>query len=399
MPRVVVVADDLTGALDVAGPFANRGHATWVAVEPGKVDPVQFADAEVLSVNATSRHLPAAQAAALVRETVGRLCPADAQIVIKKIDSTLRGNVAAETLAALAACGRSNAIVMPAFPAQGRTVAGAMVHVHGVPLPQTAFARDALSPPPLEPLDRVFRAAAPAAMVRAVGPSGGFELAARREALRIFVVDAASDADLDAAVLALGPGIGDCVLVGSAGIAAAVARVCMRDRPHAALPRLQGGILMVVGSRAEQSAQQVAVLAREPGVAVFPAPNGSPADAPFLADRSPVAILRAVPAADGAPADAAAVARALARAALRVLSGRDVEAVLATGGDTAIALLDALEVPALQVMGDLLPGIPFARLSLRGRTLWLITKAGGFGTPDALREIVARLRSGAATAQ
>lgn len=399
MPRVVIVADDLTGALDVAGPFANRGHATWVAVDRRRVEAAHFAAAEVLSVNATSRHLPAAQAAALVSETIEQLCVADAEILIKKVDSTLRGNVVAETLAALAASGRPNAIVVPAFPAQGRTVHGAVVHVHGVALPQTAFARDALSPPPLEPLDRVFRRAAPEALVARASPQGPFPLAARGQPMRIFVVDSANDADLDATVRALGAGIGDCVLVGSAGVAAAAARVCMHDRPNLPPPRVEGDILMVVGSRAEQCAQQVEVLAREPGVAVFAAPDGAVADQAILVDRTRVAVLRAVASTDGAVANAADVARGLAACALRVLRSRDIGALLATGGDTAIALLSAMEVSALQVMGDLLPGIPYARLTVQGRTLWLITKAGGFGAPDTLRQVVARLRTAATSAQ
>ncbi|HZN47868.1 MAG TPA: nucleotide-binding domain containing protein, partial [Ramlibacter sp.] len=112
--------------------------------------------------------------------------------------------------------------------------------------------------------------------------------------------------------------------------------------------------------------------------------------------RRPVALLWAVAAADGAIADASHVARSLAQNALRLLNSRHIDALLATGGDTAIAILNAMAVPALQVMGDLLPGIPFARLEVRGRPLWLITKAGGFGAPEALRDLVGRLRTGSA---
>ena len=86
------------------------------------------------------------------------------------------------------------------------------------------------------------------------------------------------------------------------------------------------------------------------------------------------------------------VARTLARSAVRVLRNRPVEALVATGGDTAVAILEALGRRALQVVGDLLPGIPYCRLDLDGRRLWLVTKAGGFGTPDTLIEIVRRLR-------
>jgi uncharacterized protein YgbK (DUF1537 family) len=394
--KVVIVADDLTGALDVAGPFANRGHVTWVAVDHRQVDAAQFAGVEVLSINATSRHLPSALAAALVRETVERLCPEGTQILIKKIDSTLRGNVAAETLAAMQASGRRNAIVIPAFPAQGRTVANGMVHVKGVPLPQTSFARDALSPPPLEPLDQVFRAAAPDAAVHTVPPEGPFALAGPGGPPRIYIVDSSADADLRTTVSALGNRLQECVLVGSAGIAGAVAQVCMRDQPHPALPAVKGDLAIVVGSRAEQSALQVKVLSQQPEVALFAAPNGALPDERILSDRRPVALLWAVAAADGAIADASHVARSLARNALRLLNSRHIDALLATGGDTAIAILNAMAVPALQVMGDLLPGIPFARLEVRGRPLWLITKAGGFGAPEALRDVVGRLRTGSA---
>ena len=130
------------------------------------------------------------------RGIVERLCTPAGEICIKKIDSTLRGNVAAETLAAMHALGRANAIIVPAFPAQGRTVVGGMVHVNGVPLPQTGFARDALSPPPLAPLDQVFRAAAPRRRWSWSRPDGPFELVRPGEGLRVFVVDSATDADL-----------------------------------------------------------------------------------------------------------------------------------------------------------------------------------------------------------
>jgi len=48
---------------------------------------------------------------------------------------------------------------------------------------------------------------------------------------------------------------------------------------------------------------------------------------------------------------------------------------------------------ALEVSGELMPGIACARLVLDGKPLWLVTKAGGFGDRDALREIGRRLQS------
>ena len=386
-PKVNIIADDLTGALDAAGPFASRGHPTWVVVEEARCEPSAFRGAEVVSINSASRHLSQAVAADSVRRIARHLCVPEAEILIKKIDSTLRGNVAAETLALMDATGRRNAIVAPAFPAQGRTFEDGVVYVNGVALTRTDFARDALSPPPLQPLDAVFRAAAPDARVVKVPPAGPFDLAARDQNRCIFVVDSHRDDDLHSTVRALATRLAECVLVGSAGIAAAVAQVCMPSGPARNQPQAAGQLLVVVGSRAEQSALQVATLSREKGVEVYDAPNGRLDEFAAPSSAAPTVVLRAISGAGGKEGDAEQVAGLLARHAARFLRSHMVGALVATGGDTAIAILHELAQPALEVMGDLLPGIPYCRLEVEGRSLWLVTKAGGFGTRDALIEI------------
>jgi uncharacterized protein YgbK (DUF1537 family) len=389
--KVAIIADDLTGAMDVAGPFASRGQPTWVVVDDRACTPEQFPGAAVVSINTASRHLPAAQAARRVRDATRRLIPASTGIVIKKIDSTLRGNVAAESLAMMDALGRPNAIVAPAFPGQGRTVRGGVVHVRGVPLAQTNFARDALSPPPLAPLDAVFRAAAPAMRAACVAPGGPFDLAARGEQMAA-VVDSESDQDLAQTVRALHGRLDACVLVGSAGIAAAVAEVCLERGEPPAQPAVRDPVLVMVGSRAEQSIEQAALLSERSGASLALAPNGQLADERALAAQATTLIVRAAPGLGGQEGDAEAVAVQMARNAVRLLQARPIGALVATGGDTAVAILQALGQPALQVMGDLMPGIPYGRLQVAGRLVWLVTKAGGFGTREALCEIVDRLR-------
>jgi D-threonate/D-erythronate kinase len=71
---------------------------------------------------------------------------------------------------------------------------------------------------------------------------------------------------------------------------------------------------------------------------------------------------------------------------------RPIAAVVATGGDTAIAILRRLSRPILRVMGNLLPGIPFSRIHAGGRDLWFVTKAGAFGSSDTFVAIARQLR-------
>jgi uncharacterized protein YgbK (DUF1537 family) len=386
-PRVLIVADDLTGAMDSAGPFASRGVETWVVAVPMRCDPASLKSARVVSVNTDTRHLPGPQAVARVNEIVRHLGAGGFDIVVKKIDSTLRGNVVAETLALLDLSGRREAVVAAAFPAQGRTVREGIVYVDGKPLAQTGFAKDALSPPPLAPLQQVFAAAKPGVRVKTVAPSDVFDADAD-----IWIADSEIDADLTRIVETLASRMNSVLMVGSAGLTRALAQVCFDGHPAPSGPQhVTGTIVFAVGSRAARSAEQVESLAAEPDTKVLRAPNGR-----LQCTEIPVArnlVLKATADDAGREGDPEHVAADMARHAIAIAHRAQAQALVATGGDTAIAILTASDNPALQVLGDLMPGIPYARIRLEGASLWLVTKAGGFGGRDTFREVAHRLRA------
>ncbi len=393
-PRLVIVADDLTGAMDVAGPLAGRGLRTWVVASTNGCTLATLPAAEVVSINTDSRHLSEARAAQRARSVVRELVHRDAEILIKKIDSTLRGNVVVETLAILEASGRSAAVVAPAFPRQGRTVVEGVVCVDGVPLKNTNFARDALSPPPLEPLPALFRRGDAHADVQSVGRGGPIALAQDRRK-QIFVVDSVSDEDLRATLRTLKGRLQDTLLVGSAGIGEALAEICFEQAPETfTAPALQGPLLFVVGSRAEQSVRQANALVEGCSARIVTAPNGHVDIGAAMRGTEPVLVLTATADA-GCEAEAAEVARRLAKGVAELLERRPIAAVVATGGDTAVAVLQHLSQPLLRVVGTLLPGIPFSWVQAGGRKVWFVTKAGGFGSRDTFATIVHRLRGSA----
>jgi 4-hydroxythreonine-4-phosphate dehydrogenase len=100
------------------------------------------------------------------------------------------------------------------------------------------------------------------------------------------------------------------------------------------------------------------------------------------------------------PRQAVALSQALAELLQPAL--QEAAALMATGGETARALLAQAGITALDLHGALAPGVALASTRWRGRALRVVTKAGGFGQPDTLldawRHLRASLPAQAATA-
>ncbi|HZD67996.1 MAG TPA: four-carbon acid sugar kinase family protein [Actinomycetes bacterium] len=146
---MLVIGDDMTGANATGALFARRGLRTVCVAEPANL--ARFArEFDVLVIDIASRHLPAEEAAQRARAAVA--ASGQVQLVIKRVDTTLRGNVGAELDAALeqlrkqSAYARVRAIMVPAFPTAGRTTVGGIQLVDGIALTETDAARDPLDP-------------------------------------------------------------------------------------------------------------------------------------------------------------------------------------------------------------------------------------------------------------
>jgi D-threonate/D-erythronate kinase len=137
MAPLMIIADDLTGALEAGAKFAARGIAAVVATRP-----VQRADCPVLVTDTESRHLSEDQA----HRAVTAVACSDFGIIYKKTDSALRGNIGAELRALSEVCPDHPITYIPSYPALGRTTKNGCLFVDGVPVHQTAFAVDPLNP-------------------------------------------------------------------------------------------------------------------------------------------------------------------------------------------------------------------------------------------------------------
>lgn len=398
---IVVVADDLTGTLDTAAPFAAGGRATVAAVDGRHVVAALrhalAADggaASVIGLNAASRHLPAPRARQVMARIGAALAARPPRHLFKKVDSTLRGNVIAETDALMAATGHVRAVIAPAVPAQGRTVRGGDVYVDGVPLPDTEFARDrTTAAPPLSLMERAGRAAP--------GRSVAFRRPGQALPTRgLAIFDAESDGDLDAiaatVMAAVAAGEPAPLLVGAAGLAQALDRalaapgIRAAPEPDPAALGLCAPILFVVGSRSATTRAQVAALREaEPDLVTLSLPGGRLPDGRAAGDppTAPVTLIEVPARPDDQPP--ARVAAGVGRVAATLLESGGFATLVVTGGDIAGAVFAALGLNLVRVAGQFTAGIPLLTVAIGGRSRTVITKAGGFGADSLFADLAA----------
>lgn len=332
MTRLAVVADDLTGALDASALFAARGLTTVVALGVDDLDAALASGADVVGVSTDSREIAPDAAHRAVADCMAHL-PSGLP-VFKKIDSRLKGNIAAE----LDVIPFHRALVIPAIPAFGRWVRNGRLAGFGV----------------AEPIDIATR----------IG----------HHAASAVIPDIDEQGDIDRALA----GVVHDLSVGARGLAEALA---MRLAPVAAPPKavpIAAPVFCVIGSTDPITTGQIERLRGALEVTYIAAPDGeAPAPLP------PLGNLTVLQATVGAGADPAIVARRLGEAITRLLPPRGASLVL-SGGATAQVALRALGIGLLELRGEALPGLPIARAG--GFTI--ITKSGGFGRPDALLRLL-----------
>jgi uncharacterized protein YgbK (DUF1537 family) len=334
-PVLLIFADDLTGALDAAAPFAGRGLATEVAIG---LDGVRAALADapaVLSVNLGCRDGEADEARRSTQELMA-LVPADT-ILFKKIDSRLKGHIAAE----MDAISYGHALVAPAIPDFGRIVIGGAVSGFGV---------DGTIP-----------------VHERLG----------RHAGRCTIPDTRSRAEIREALI-VGRAKGVDLLVGARGLAEALAETMTARTVSEAATIPVGKGLFVIGSRDPITVEQIEVLKGAEFARIIDAPNGVvPSDA--YAGSGLTLICATQGAADLSPLE---VSDRLALG-VRPLFTTGAATLLLSGGATAEAVLRAMGISRLRLAGECLPGLGVGWAGDQ----CIIAKSGGFGQADTLKRI------------
>ena len=346
--KVAIIADDLTGALDSSVAFAARGWNVMVCLDVQALPAALAVPCDVLAITTQSRGLTEGEAVHQAARAARAIAPCRPSIVFKKIDSQLKGHIAAEIGAVAAIFDRDRIVVSPAVPRLGRTVRTGWLRGHGIETP----------------------------------------LGLRAMLAGLPEVEIPDAADEDAFILLAADVCGDSrrvLAVGASSFAAALADCLAGDLIAPAPARRHDRILFAVGSLDEITAEQVRRLRASGETTVVRAPDGEiavPSEWPggtMLIQCTSTASRRS---------DETHVARRFARGIATVIADHDPSLLVVSGGDTAHAIMQATGIDLLRPFAEFAPGVPISNARLRdGRELQIVTKSGGFGGPEILVDI------------
>lgn len=409
MIQLLVISDDFTGALDTGVQFAGKGISTKVlGCIPADDRIWKQPEAQVMVVDAETRHLTGGEAYRRVYDLVKSAKSAGVPYIYKKTDSGLRGNIGKELEAALSAGGETYLTFIPALPAMNRITEEGIHYVDGVPIHETAFGRDPFEPVLSADVRDLFRDVSVKTVV--YGESGHYERGNDRE---IGIFDAASEAQIKriAQDLIRQNRLG--VMAGCAGFASVLGDCLEFEKKRTKFPAVTERMLVVCGSVNEITGRQIAY-AQENGmrrITMTPAQQFtpgylfSPEGQEWLAalkryceagvtcmvetgisDMEKVTKYREE---NHIPLEQARVAISERLGdVLRELLAMGLEAtVMIIGGDTLAGFLTKMQCGEITVCGELERGTVLSRVEMDGKSQWIISKSGGFGERDLLMRV------------
>jgi uncharacterized protein YgbK (DUF1537 family) len=401
------IADDFTGATDLAGLLARSGVRVSLRIGVPDTPPSETAAFEVIALK--SRTAPVADAVAETKAALKWLKAAGASRFFWKycstFDCTTEGNIGPVAEALMEDLGTDQTIYCPAFPENGRSIFMGNLFVGQQPLAESPMKDHPLTPMRDSNLMRLLepQVTLPVGLAdRLTVAQGASEL--RSELARLkdqgvahVVVDAVANSDLEVIAEA-------CrdmpLMTGGSAVAMPLPALYLADgtlsadAPKAQTPQLEGGTIVLSGSCSAMTNKQVADYTSR-GVPAFQldplalAENGPQRALDWLAQQdlkaAPLIYATANPESVRAAqaklgvAGAGEIVEATLSACAVAARDRGARRVIVAGGETSGAVTKALGVTQLDIGAETAPGVPWTYCQSGGHQIALTLKSGNFG--------------------
>jgi uncharacterized protein YgbK (DUF1537 family) len=415
MLEIAVIADDLTGAADTGVQFCPYFPTTILTSYRNVSLLSSSMDHDALSVYTNTRHMRADEARERLIVMSRELNQLHPNKIYKKVDSSLRGNIGAEVDAIVDEMSFDLSFIAPAFPDMGRSTLHDIHLIHGKPVAETELFRDPVTPVTESRLSQVVAS-------QCLYEVGHVDLhfldddkTLHEEVQRLvsdgarhLVFDTTRNEHMDRiARIGLDSAM-KILLVGSAGLARGLGNQ-LQPRPstEGQEPRRwpEGHHLMVCGTVSERTRTQIAALKETYPYEIIPLTPSILADASMrrallkaaglarhrLSQNDLIIQVQSLkgsgssPQGDLSTLTAHKIVEGLGGLVASIVRETKPASLFLSGGDTASAVLEAIDVTGIRLYEEIVPGVPYGELIgglIEG--LPVITKAGAFGERNTL---------------
>ncbi len=422
--NIGIVADDLTGANDTALQFHIRGANTQIILDP-TVLPENRLSTQVWAIPTETRNTSekkayerAKKATQVLRDQLG------AEYFYKKIDSTLRGNIAVETLGMLEVLDWDAAVVVPAFPQEGRVTVGGYHMLKGVLIERTEHALDPQSPIYESHIPTLLKKQLPEehsdlvgaihmnTVIKGAGPILQKLNELIKEGKKLIVTDAMTTTDIEQIVLAMEKSSFNILPCGSAGCAQILGNIWLPEMTNhyicktiATMPKF-----IVSGSATKTTAQQLQKLEDDDDIEntyfisltldnIFSGVSDELVDrvCANLVKKNIVVVHTSELTSDEkefcsmlfdkemSKADMAKLTTDFLSELVRRVVGQKDSILILVGGETSYKCCKAINTSSLQVIDAVHEAVPLC-LDTKGQ--WIVTKSGNLGNTNTLIDIM-----------
>lgn len=402
--KYLIIADDFTGANDTGVQMKRRGFMTNVMFAGRKIP---TGDSSIV-IDTESRGMTGEEAEAAIARAVAEIDFSVYKWVIKKVDSTLRGNVAEEVRAVDKAFGSELVIFAPALPDLGRTTVNGIHMLKGVPITQTELAKDPKKPVTEDHLGKILGRVYDEPVIHLTLDEIRSD-ALRLDEVRLYTADAEKNSDLQATIAAAMATGKKILWVGTAamadnlmelenqtypalGISASVSSVTcnqIKTAEAAGVTLVQVPIHRILAGSESPSLYVEAVtesLLAGKDTILLSSSSYDRADMELSAEEGRKSGMELWQVSEYTQILMGTMVRG-------ILEKAPVSGVFLTGGDTAMGVLDALEAAGSAILDEIAVGIPMMRIvggAMDG--MRVVTKAGAFGKDDAILLALRKLK-------
>ncbi|AIN94573.1 four-carbon acid sugar kinase family protein [Treponema putidum] len=401
--KYLIIADDFTGANDTGVQLKKRGFATKVVFSSSSVD----AGDKYLVFDTETRAIPKQDAYKKLKSNMLELVSKhEFDIIYKKVDSALRGNIVDEVLAIVEVYKPEVVLFAPALPKLGRTTQNGIQKIHNTRLMETEFVRDPINPIVSDNITDILKEIS-GSPVRHISLT---ELYSKDTIINAdclyYTFDASTVEDMEQIAKIGLSNTKKTLWIGSAGLAEGIFNVLYPQKPS----------LVIVGSTSQKSIEQLNYAKKqgryileldipkimesgiydsvfENAVSVLKKNQDLIITSCFSETSFNEVVNYASKKGITKQETAGIVRNILGEITKKILADVEIGGLFLTGGDTAISIMHNLNTQGVEILHEVTPGVIASRL-LDGlyKGLVIMTKAGSFGEEDTIDKCILKMK-------